>query len=82
MFTNTNNEVGQVNVPVKPEWIRPNPATKIFGIGRTKLYELMAEGKIKTACLRKRGEARGTRLISYDSLSAYVESMVETPAEG
>ena len=63
--------------PLKPEWIRPNQATHVFGIGRTKLYELMAAGKIKTASIRKRGDSRGTRLISYDSLASFIESQVE-----
>jgi|GEM_PF-1086380 len=62
---------------VKPEWVRPSQATKVFGIGRTKLYELIAEGKIKSVSLKKRGTARGTRLISYDSLVDFVESHVD-----
>jgi len=59
---------------VKPEWIRMKQAETIFAIGRTALYALIAEGKVKTASLRKRGCVRGTRLISYDSLAEYIES--------
>lgn len=61
---------------IKPEWLRIPQATQVFGIGRSKLYELISEGKIKSVSLRKRGQTSGTRLISYDSLAAYIESQV------
>ena len=70
---NTNKQ----DTPLKPEWVRPAQATKIFGIGRTKIYELIADGKIKTASIRPRGATKGTRLISYDSLAAFIDSHVE-----
>ena len=60
---------------LKPEWLRLPEATRFSGIGRSSLYELMAEGKIKSACIRKRGNTRGIRLISADSISAYIESL-------
>jgi hypothetical protein len=59
---------------VKPEYIRVDKATELFGIGRTKLYSLMAEGKVKAFSLRKRGQVKGTRLISYDSLRDFIEN--------
>jgi len=70
---NTNKQ----DTPLKPEWVRPAQATQIFGIGRTRIYELIAEGKIKTASIKPRGTARGTRLISYDSLAAFIDSHIE-----
>jgi predicted DNA-binding transcriptional regulator AlpA len=71
-----------LNIPIptdktlKPEWLRVNQVTHVFGIGRSKLYELLAEGVIKSASLRKRGQTSGTRLVSYDSCAAYIESQV------
>jgi hypothetical protein len=62
---------------LKPEWLKVNDATKIFGIGRSRLYELISEGRIKTASLRARGNVKGRRLISYDSLAEYIEGFVE-----
>jgi hypothetical protein len=62
---------------LKPEWIRPKDVPKFFGIGRTRIYELIAENKIKSVSMRKRGQRHGTRLISYDSVAAYLESLVE-----
>ncbi|NWK55652.1 helix-turn-helix domain-containing protein [Verrucomicrobiaceae bacterium N1E253] len=57
----------------KPEWLRLAQATAIFGVGRSKLYELIKDGKVKSTSLRTRGQVKGTRLISYDSLSDYIE---------
>lgn len=62
---------------LKPEWIRPKDVPRLFGIGRSRVYEMIAEGRIKTVSLRQRGQKHGTRLISYDSLAAYLESLAE-----
>lgn len=63
--------------PGRPEWLRPNKVPHYFGIGRSRVYELIAEGKIKSVSLRRRGQKHGTRLISYDSVSAYLESLAK-----
>lgn len=60
----------------RPEWIRPKQVPALFGIGRSTLYELIAGNKIKSVSMKPRGAKHGTRLISYDSLSAYLESLV------
>jgi hypothetical protein len=59
---------------LKPEWLRIPDATRFSGLGRSLLYELIKEGKVKSVCLRKRNKARGIRLISADSLSSLIES--------
>ena len=69
----THAAIHQANQQPKPEWLRTAEATRIFSICRSSLYELIAEGKIKSACLRKRGSLRGIRIISYDSLAEYCE---------
>jgi len=60
-------------LPLKPEWIRVPEAVRVSGISRSSLYELIASGKIKSFSNRHRGAVRGIRLISYDSLMAYLE---------
>ena len=67
----------QTDKALKPEWLRIPQVTQVFGIGRSKLYELLSEGAIKSVSLRKRGQASGTRLVSYDSVSAYIESQFD-----
>lgn len=61
----------------KPEWLRIPQATQTFGIGRTKLYELIAKNRVKSVSIRERGQVKGTRLISFDSLNDYLESLVD-----
>lgn len=65
--------------PERPEWIRPKQVPHYFGIGRTMIYQLIAENKIRTVSMRKRGQRHGTRLISYDSVSAYLEKLSNNP---
>lgn len=61
----------------RPEWLRPKDIPKFFGLGRSKSYELIASGKFKSVSLRKRGQKHGTRLVSYDSIAAYLETLAE-----
>lgn len=58
-----------------PEWIRPGDLPIRFGIGRTKGYELMAQGKIESVSIRKPGAKHGTRLIKVASIRAYLNSL-------
>lgn len=67
----------------RPEWLRlPKGRCPFTGLSRSTLYELVGETKangyrpqVKSIVIRKRGAARGIRLISYDSLMAYLESL-------
>jgi hypothetical protein len=60
--------------PIQPEWLRLPDAIRVSGIGRSTLYSLLGSGSVKSALIRKRGCQRGIRLISADSLRAYIES--------
>jgi len=57
-------------------------AEKLFGISRSKLYELISDRKIKSFCLRERNKIKGIRLISYDSLCEFLEKEAEAQHEG
>jgi len=57
----------------RPEWGSYQTVKAIFGISRTQAYRLAADGKIKTASLRQRGQAKGKRLFSLDSIAALLE---------
>jgi excisionase family DNA binding protein len=50
----------------KPLAVPVGTALEISGIGRTKLYELIAEGRLKTVTIGRR------RLINYRSLEALI----------
>lgn len=62
---------------MNPEYIRLKDVPRLFGLGRTTAYELIASNKIRTVSLRKPGQRHGTRLISYSSLKDYLASLEE-----
>ena len=66
-----------IAVSLKPSWLRINDVVKLYGIGRSSLYELLAEGRLKSASIKKRGNIRGIRLLSADSIEHYLESIAE-----
>lgn len=64
----------------RPEFIRlPKPGTLCAwtGLSRSKMWSLLETAPIKTACLRRRGAAKGARLIHLDSLLAYLHGEAE-----
>jgi hypothetical protein len=61
----------------KPEWYRVPDAVRVSGIGRSSLYGLIKENKVKSICLRKRNAQRGIRLINADSLSQFLNGLAE-----
>jgi hypothetical protein len=49
-----------------------------FGLRRSLLYDLHAQGLIKGVSLRRRGAARGKRLWSIDSIRSYLASQMDS----
>jgi hypothetical protein len=64
------------HLPIK--WLRVPDAVKYSGLSRSLLYRLMAEGQIKSVCVRKRGNTRGARLLSAESIDAFIESYAQS----
>ena len=75
MDKNTHNKTITKQQPLKPEWIRVTDAVRVSGISRSKIYELIKAGKIKSFSKRERGGVRGMRLIFFDSLLDHIEEM-------
>ena len=64
----------------RPEWVRiPKPRTTCpySGLSRAHVHRLVKEGEVESMSLRKRGARTGVRLVSYDSLMAYIRSTGE-----
>ena len=62
----------------KPEFFRlPKSGVRdpYFGLPRTTYYELEKAGMIRLVRLRKRGNARGTTLIPFDQVLAYLSGL-------
>jgi hypothetical protein len=58
---------------ITPVWLRIPGAVRTFGIGRSRLYELIRDQKIRSKVLKQRRDSqRGIRLISYDSLLEFI----------
>jgi hypothetical protein len=59
---------------VTPVWLRVPEAMRVSGLCRSSIYALIGAGKIKSFTNKVHRDCqRGTRLISYDSLVAYLE---------
>ena len=58
-----------------PVWIRsPKGGTEPYsGFSRSKLYELAANGLIRSVSIREPGAMKGTRLFNLQSILAYIE---------
>src|SRR6516162_2486282 len=63
---------------VNPRWLRIAAATKYSGINRSRLFRLIAEGKIRTACLKEHPRAKlGVRLVDRFSLDLFLEALAK-----
>jgi hypothetical protein len=58
------------------KWGRVKAAVEASGIPRYRMFELLKEGQIRSATLKRKGKQRGIRLIDLDSLDAYIEKHV------
>ncbi len=56
------------------EWLSIKDAARLFGLGRSSIYTLIGEERIRSCSLRLRGNVRGKRLISAESLRMFLES--------
>jgi hypothetical protein len=66
--------------PMAPEFIRlPKPGTLCnhTGLSRSKMWEILQTGKVKTVSLRRPGAVKGARLVHLVSLLKYLHSKAE-----
>lgn len=54
---------------LQPEFGRCNDCTRLFGLKRGTLYNLLKDGKIKGVLLRVRGQKSGVRLFDLKSIA-------------
>jgi hypothetical protein len=65
-------------VTLNPRWLRIPSAVKYSGLSRSRLYELLAQGRIKSICLKSHtGALRGVRLVDRESIDLFMESLQE-----
>ena len=73
-FFMTNESTPTTGEALQKEWLRVKEATTFSGISKPALYDLMNRGLIRNVSLRSRGQIKGTRLISFDSLRNFLDS--------
>jgi hypothetical protein len=61
-----------------PEFLDARGVEGRFSIRRSLLYELLNAGQIKSVSLRRRGQSRGKRLFSVDSIRQFLRSQMES----
>jgi hypothetical protein len=63
-------------VTLNPRWLRIPAAVKYSGLSRSRLYELLSEGRIKSVCVKShRGAERGVRLLDRESVDSFILSL-------
>lgn len=56
------------------EWLRVSEACEFARVSKPVIYDWMNRGWIKNVSLRQRGQVKGVRLVSFDSLRSFLES--------
>ncbi len=74
-----------------PVWVRAPKTSKVkgestlpehySGISRSKLYQLAAEGSIRSTSIREKGQLKGTRLFHLASILSFIERNEANAAE-
>ena len=59
---------------VQAIWLRVPQAVQLTGLSRSKVYELLGAGAIRSASLRDPGQRHAVRLIDRADLLAFIES--------
>ena len=69
-------------VTLNPRWLRIPSAVKYSGLSRSRLYELLAQGQIKSICVKSHDKAfRGVRLVDRESIDLFMESLLASPSQ-
>jgi hypothetical protein len=68
-------------VTLNPRWLRIPAAVKYSGLSRSKLYELLSEGRIKSICVKShKGAERGVRLLDRESVDSFMLGLLRETA--
>jgi len=62
---------------IDPEFVDCKGLERGWGIKRSLAYQLLNAGQIKGVSLRRRGQSRGKRLFSVDSIRQFLREQME-----
>ncbi|MBT6168392.1 MAG: helix-turn-helix domain-containing protein [Verrucomicrobia bacterium] len=63
---------------ISPQWLRVEQVQALYGLSRSKVFELIREGQVVAASLSSPGKSRGVRLISRESLDELISASITT----
>ena len=66
---------------IEPHWLKIPASVVYSSLSRSKIYEAIATGEVRSVCLRDKNKTRGVRLISRPSLDAYLSKFENTKSE-
>jgi hypothetical protein len=72
--------IAGVKTPLQPEYLDARGLHVVFGIKPRLTYALFNDGSIQGVSLRRRGQTRGKRLFSVDSVRRFLESQKKAAA--
>jgi hypothetical protein len=79
----TSKPIREILFPVeRDEWGRHQSVFQRFGIRRGTLYNLTAEGKVKSVTLRRKGNRHGCRLWHLQSIREHLNSLMAQQNDG
>jgi hypothetical protein len=69
-------------VTLNPRWLRIPGAVKYSGLSRSLLYKLLAEGRIRSICLRaNKNTLRGVRLVDREAIDRFMLALQSEPVQ-
>lgn len=66
---------------IPQDWLRVSEACAYTRVSKPKLYDLLNRGLVKSVSLKEPGQIKGTRLVCFHSLKAFLESRVTHGSE-
>lgn len=63
------------------EFLRPKEVPLLFPMSRSYLYQMIEEQKVHSLCIRKKGNRRGMRWVSVDSLKEFFKGYASNDEE-
>ena len=68
----TDKAMGVAWVSSQPEFADHKGVRALYGLSRAHAYQLAAEGKIRSVCIRREGATRGRRLFDCESIRVFL----------
>ena len=63
---------------VSQQWLRVEQVQALYGLSRSKVFELIREDQVVASSLSSPGKSRGVRLISRKSLDELISASITT----